>query len=152
MFGPVTSKPTSNRGKSQKTDQKELQDQTTARLHLLIDAWYADEDNAAKQLSKGQVQNWIFESMVEGENVVRVDRGWYNPKDDDDRKAMRFVDYMANYKGRGTFEVSKAGYDELARLFNVTPEAVAGYAKKIKDAGKPLDIEYFKAYHERVTR
>lgn len=151
MFSPVTSKKADNVRK-QKGEQKTASTQTEVRLHALIDAWYADPDNAAKQLSKGQIQNWIFESLVEGEQVVRVDRSWYNPKDDDDRKKMRFVDYMENYKGLGKFEVTEAGYDELARLFNVTPETVAGYAKIIKDAGKPLDIEYFKAAHERATR
>ncbi len=152
MFAPVTGKPGKDKAKRQTAEQKEAKAQTEARLHALIDAWYADPDNAAKQLSKGQVQNWIFESLVEGENVVRVDRSWYNPKDDDDRQAMRFVDYMTNYTGRGIFEVTESGYDEMARLLNVTPEAVAGYAKVIKDAEKPLTIKYFKAAHERATR
>lgn len=148
MFAPVTGKVGGKVAKRETAEQKEAKAQTEARLHALIDAWYADPDNAEKQLSKGQVQNWIFESMVEGENVY-TDTWLYNTTE---RQAMRFVEYMTNYTGRGTFEVTEAGYDELARLLNVTPEAVAGYAKKIKGAEKPLTIEYFRAAHSNATR
>jgi len=157
MFSPVTGKPGKPKAKGEKADQKEALAQTEARLHALIDAWYADPDNAAKQLSKGQVQNWIFESLVEGENVVRVDRSWWNPRSDDDRQAMRFVEYMENYKGRGMFEVTEAGYDEMARLLNVQPEAVAAYAKQIKEAetktGEPLlvTVKRLRAAHALTT-
>ena len=69
----------------------------------------------------------------------------------------RFVEYMENYKGRGMFEVTEAGYDEMARLLNVTPEAVAGYAKQIKDAetesGEPLlvTVKRLRAAHALAT-
>ena len=146
---PVTSKTRSKTYTKAKTKQTNALAQVKARLQGQVTAWYANEANAGKILPANQIDNWVFESLVEGEWVY-PDPVWYN-RSRTDSDEMRFVEYTDVSMGRGHFSVTPKGHDEMARLLGVSEQAVKQYAEQIKAAGRPTTIEMIRAAHRLAT-
>lgn len=145
---PITSRARKKRT-LETAKQKDARAKVVADTQQQLAAWYADPANVGKTLSQNQIDNMIYESLVEGE-FVQVTPGtiWGTNRN---AEKMRYVQFKSDSMGRGRFEVSEDGYDEMARLLSVPEATIKSYVEQIKVAKRPPTIEMIRAAHFAAT-